>query len=156
VETNEEALANPKFYHDSVQKLSDIIVYDIFSPLVASRNYVYPNIAAYEVIAATTDQYNSLSGQLTDFSTGPEIGDQEISPAVAALEAFITTAKHFIFSEQKLLDYQVEMYQNLKDQGISKKIFNNSVEYGKAVAAHVIEYSGSDNYKKLEHSQSIQ
>jgi hypothetical protein len=148
VETNEEGLSNPKYYHDSVQKLSEVIVYDIFSPPVASRNYAYPNIAAYEVLAATHDEYNSLSGQINGFSTGPQIDDQEISPAVAAIEAFITTAKHFIFSEQKLLDYQEELYQTLRDQGISIKVFNNSVEYGKAMAAHVIQYSGSDNYKQ--------
>ena len=148
VETNEEGLSNPKFYHDSIQKLSDVIVYDIFSPPVASRTYVYPNIAAYEVLAATHQEYNSLSDQITGFSPGPQLNNDEISPAVAALEAFITTAKHFIFSEPKLHDYQVELYRSLQDQGISKKVFDNSVEYGKAMAAHVIQYSDSDNYKQ--------
>ena len=148
VETNEVGLANPKFYHNSVKKLSDVIVYDIFSPPVASRNYAYPNIAAYEVLANTSDQYESLSGQITGFSAGPSLPEDEISPAVASIEAFITTAKHFIFSEQKLLSYQEELYQELKEQGISKKVLNNSIAYGKAMAAHVINYSDSDNYKQ--------
>lgn len=152
VETNEEGLSNPQFYHDSIQKLSDVIVYDIFSPPVASRTYVYPNIAAYEILAATNDEYNSLSNQITGFSLGPQIDDAEISPAVAALEAFITTAKHFIFSKPKLQDYQVELYRSLQDQGISKKVFDNSIEYGKAMAAHVIKYSDSDNYSQTRTS----
>jgi len=148
VETNETGLANPKFYHNSVKKLSDVIVYDIFSPPVASRNYVYPNIAAYEVLANSSDQYESLSGQITGFTRGPALPEGDISPSVASIEAFLVTAKHFIFSEQKLLSFQEDLYTQLKEQGISKKVFKNSVAYGQAMAAHVINYSDSDNYKQ--------
>ena len=35
-------------YHAAVDKLTEVMVHDIFSPPVASRIYVYPNIAAYE------------------------------------------------------------------------------------------------------------
>ena len=39
-------------YRQTVKKLNDIILMNAFAPCVASRNYVYANIAAYEVIAA--------------------------------------------------------------------------------------------------------
>ena len=48
---NHVALEDADLYRNAVQNLTDIAVYDIFSPPVASRVYVYPNIAAYEVIA---------------------------------------------------------------------------------------------------------
>ncbi|MFT4665392.1 MAG: hypothetical protein ACI9XB_002347, partial [Gammaproteobacteria bacterium] len=41
---------NATYIHQSVKKLTDIIVNDIFSPPVASRNYLYPCVAAYEVL----------------------------------------------------------------------------------------------------------
>ena len=148
VTTNEPGLANPEFYHHSVKKLSDIIVYDIFSPPVASRNYAYPNIAAYEVLAALDDSYLSLANQITNFTAGPSVPEGEVSTAVAALEAFIITAKHFIFSEQKLISYQEELHKQLREQGISKKVFKNSVAYGTAMAEHIIAYSDGDNYKQ--------
>ena len=37
-------------YHTIVDQLTTVMVHDIFSPPVASRIYVYPNIAAYEVL----------------------------------------------------------------------------------------------------------
>jgi hypothetical protein len=55
---------NPEIYQRSVKKLTDIIVYDIFSPPVAARIYAYPNIAAYEVLVNEYPSYISLSGQL--------------------------------------------------------------------------------------------
>ena len=99
VPTNELALANPQYFIESMEALSDVIVYDIFSPPVASRNYAYPSIAAYEVMAASDSSYQSLSGQISEFTSGPTAPTEEYSPAVASLSAFITTAKNFIFSE---------------------------------------------------------
>ena len=49
----QEEAANVDYMHQSVQKLTDIIVRDIFSPPQASRNYVYPIIAAYEAMVCT-------------------------------------------------------------------------------------------------------
>ena len=43
-----------------MQNLTDICVYDIFSPPVASRVYLYPTIAAYEVFKAQLDKYDDL------------------------------------------------------------------------------------------------
>jgi len=48
-------------YQTAIEKLTKTMVYDIFSPPVASRIYVYPNIAAYEIIAQKSDAYASLS-----------------------------------------------------------------------------------------------
>jgi len=44
-------IQDPELFQAAVQNLSDIIVYDIFSPPVASRIYMYPTIAAYEIMA---------------------------------------------------------------------------------------------------------
>ena len=37
-------------YHRTVDKITDIMVHDIFSPPVASRIYAYSNLAAYQII----------------------------------------------------------------------------------------------------------
>ena len=59
-------IQDPELFQAAVQNLSDIIVYDIFSPPVASRVYMYPTIAAYEIMSqAYPSQYYSLAGQLT-------------------------------------------------------------------------------------------
>ena len=54
----------PLLLHETMQKMTDIMEHDIFSPSVASRVYVYPSIAAYEVMVQTDSSYASLDGQL--------------------------------------------------------------------------------------------
>ena len=50
-------------FHTSVDKLTEVMIHDIFSPPVASRVYVYPNIAAYEIISQGGN-FRSLSNQV--------------------------------------------------------------------------------------------
>ena len=45
-----DRLADADLFNESMQKLTDVIVYDIFSPVVASRVYVYPTVVAYSVM----------------------------------------------------------------------------------------------------------
>lgn len=41
-----EKLQHPEWFQAAMKNLTDIVVYDIFSPPVASRVYLYPSIAA--------------------------------------------------------------------------------------------------------------
>src|SRR5690606_31797148 len=68
----QESAKDPEFYHRSMKKLTDVIVNDIFSPPVASRIYVYPNIAAYETLLHDYPGYQSLEGQLNGLSNVPQ------------------------------------------------------------------------------------
>ena len=45
-------------FHASVDKVTEVMVHDIFSPPVASRIYAYPNIAAYEVLAKNSAEFS--------------------------------------------------------------------------------------------------
>ena len=60
-----EKIKDPELVQANVKNLTDIIVYDIFSPPVASRVYLYPAIAAYQAMQlANEETYASLSGQV--------------------------------------------------------------------------------------------
>jgi len=65
----------PEDYHNSVDKVTQVMIHDIFSPPVASRIYAYPNIAAYEILAKKENTYQSLANQLTEFKSIPEPKD---------------------------------------------------------------------------------
>ena len=45
-----DSLNDKALFNEAMQVLTDVVVYDIFSPPVASRVYVYPTIAAYSII----------------------------------------------------------------------------------------------------------
>ncbi len=53
---------DPLLYSQTVHELNSIVMGNNFTPVVASRNYTYANIAAYEVIAAgDSKKYTSIS-----------------------------------------------------------------------------------------------
>ena len=119
---------SPELFHDSMQKLTDVIVYDIFSPPVASRIYAYPSIAAYEVLINDNLNYKSFAGQLNglDPITKPD-PNKEYSFPVASLHAFLTVGKDLIFSENKIESYQNELQEEFKKMGIPNDILMRSI-----------------------------
>ncbi|MDF1695823.1 MAG: vanadium-dependent haloperoxidase [Saprospiraceae bacterium] len=145
----EKEVNRPAFIHASMKKLSDVIVHDIFSPPVASRNYVYTSIAAYEAGKHLDSSYTSLSGQLKDMPDiiQPEVG-KVYSFGISANIALLTAAKNYIFSEDKIEVFWDEYMANLNDLNIDQQILDRSIEYGKQVAQQVIDWSNTDNYKE--------
>lgn len=141
--------ADPTHLHSTMKKLTDVIIHDIFSPPVASRNYVYPSIAAYEAGRWIDSSYVSLTGQLTDMPTiTPPQQGQEYAWGIAATTAMIKSAKHFIFSEDKMVEHQKEYRAWIESLNLDPQIINRSIAYGESVAAQIIEWSGTDNYKQ--------
>jgi len=142
-------LADAALFREVEQKLSDVIVYDIFSPPIASRVHVYPSIAAYAIMQqAHPEKYKSLQGQLTDYTDIPALNDRKVIPNLAAVHAFLTVGKALIFSEEKIDDYQNELYKQLDEEGLSSLEFKASIKYGEAVAAHILKWADSDFYKQ--------
>ena len=88
-----DRLSDADLFNDTMQKLTDVIVYDIFSPVVASRVYVYPTVAAYSVMQkAYPEKYESLAGQLKEFTDIPEL-TEGVNPQLAAIHAFLVVGK---------------------------------------------------------------
>ena len=57
-------VVTPDDYNNAVDKVTEVIIHDIFSPPVASRIYAYSNMAAYEVLVQNNSDYKSLAGQI--------------------------------------------------------------------------------------------
>src|SRR5690606_34238570 len=63
---------DPEYIHKAQDNLSNVLIHNIFSPPVASRNVVYPSIAAYEVARHLDSTYTSLAGKIRHLETVPE------------------------------------------------------------------------------------
>lgn len=48
----ETVFKDPNLFCQTVYQLNGVVMGNNFSPIVASRNYLYASVAAYEVIAA--------------------------------------------------------------------------------------------------------
>lgn len=146
---DEQVIADADYLHEAMKKYTDVIIFDIFSPPVASRNYAYASIAAYEALAQSDSNYVSLSGQLRGFTPVPNIPEEVYSASLAALEAFYHCGKHFIFSEEKFMNHHEKTMSKIrKESGISKSVFNRSIAHGQSIAEHIIKWSDSDRYKQ--------
>lgn len=49
-----------KEYFLATDKVTEIMIHEIFSQPVASRIFAYPNVVAYVIIASYNEKYNSL------------------------------------------------------------------------------------------------
>jgi hypothetical protein len=140
---------NPDYLHRAIKKVTDVMVYDIYSPPVTSRTYAYITIAAYETVIQGNPAYISLAGQLHQLKPAPkpETG-KEYSYTLAAVDAILTTGKAFVISEDKIENFRTAIVQEFKNDGIPEDVFNNSVAYGQKVAEHILAWAANDNYKQ--------
>lgn len=140
---------NPGYLHRSIKKVTDIIVHDIFSPPVASRIYAYTSVAAYETAIQGDQRFVSLAGQLHGLEPipKPEEGKEYCFP-LASVQAALTVGKALIFSEDKMDAFYAEIMNEFKNTGIPDEVYDRSIEYGNAVAAHIMAWSSKDNYKQ--------
>ena len=141
-------IENPKWIHQAIKNLTDVIVYDIFSPPVASRVYAYPSIAAYEIIRQKdTSKYFSLSGQLKELNPIPR-APKNIDLNISAIESIRIIGKKLIFSEDRYEKFYQDLYKKEEFKKIPRSVINNSRKYAQKVSKHIIEWSSKDNYNQ--------
>ena len=144
---DEKIDVSPEDYHAAVENVSQIMLHDIFSPPVASRIYVYPNIAAYEVMAQNNTSYNSLQNQIRHLDSipilDPKIG---VNQKVAALVAHMEVSKALVFSEITVEKFRDSLYKKWSDR--NEEEFEVSKDYGLKVAERIKKWMAKDNYKQ--------
>ncbi len=146
-EVEESILIDPQDMHNALDKVVDIMVEDIFSPPVASRIMVYPNIAAYEIIAQKNKNYASLSGQLKELKPIPEVTSPLVNYRLSALIAHIEVSKTLVFSKDILERYSDSLYSIWSSENEAE--FLASQEYALLVSAHINEWKSHDGYKEI-------
>lgn len=140
---------NPAYLHRTMKAITDRIVFDIFSPPVASRIYAYSAVAAYEAGRHADTTLVSLTGQLKEMPDMPQPETGKIySFPVASVQALYRTGKALIFSEDVLEQYYGELTKEIKASGIPADVYKRSVEYGDKVSEAVMKWSSKDNYKQ--------
>ena len=139
---------DPALFSNTVHELNQVVMGNNFSPIVASRNYLYASVAAYEVIAAGyPEQYNSLEGQLNGLKGIPKpVSNTAIDFEFAALLAYCKLGEAVTFPEGSMKEYVDSIKKMAKDHGMPSDIFENSVRYCDTVSSVVMAWSKKDNY----------
>jgi hypothetical protein len=132
-------------YHKLVDKLTAVMIHDIFSPPVASRIYTYPNIAAYEVLNAQNGSYKTLSNQLNELKSITNLpSTNNINKPLAALIAYLDVAKELVFSKEKITSFRDSLQRNWLLQ--NEQQFKEAKAYGLTVSSHVLAWMQKDKY----------
>jgi hypothetical protein len=151
----EAIFKNPDLYSRTVYELNTVVMGNNFSPIVASRNYLYASIAGYEVIAAGyPDQYYSLAGQINGLQQIPKPGQgKKINYEFAALLAFCKLGESVTFPEGSMKEYVDTLKMKAEENGMPDEIFDNSIAYADTVAATILSWSKQDNYAQTRSAE---
>ena len=98
-------------------QLTQVIIYDVFTPPVSSRIYVYASLASYEAIRHANSGTTSITEKLHGFAPmpQPEAGKQ-YDYTLAATKAFFTSVRKMVFSVDSLTKYENSVYNRFKQQ----------------------------------------
>ncbi|MEO6537733.1 MAG: vanadium-dependent haloperoxidase [Ferruginibacter sp.] len=151
----ETVFKDPALYSKTVHELNTVVMGNNFTPIVASRNYLYATVAAYEIIAAGYPaKYISLAGQLRDLQTieKPQAG-KKINFEFASLLSFCKLGEAVTFPEGSMSEYVDSLKYLATDNGMPSEVFNNSIEYADTVSAAILRWSKKDNYAQTRSAE---
>ncbi len=134
--------------HQNQDQLNQVIIYDVFTPPVASRIYAYTSLAFYEAVRFNKPENASITNQLKGFGTMP-LPDttKKYNYSLAATKAFFNVAHKVIFSIDSLKNYENNVMTTFKNM-MDDDEFNRSITFGDAVSAVILIRTEKDNYKK--------
>ena len=145
---------NQVLYGKTVKKLNDVVLENNFPPMIATRNYVYACIAAFECIAAGDDNYISLAGQIKHMPAmpKPEKG-KDIDYNLAAMLAFTKVGNAVTFSEKIVMGYYNDLKKMADSVGIDPDVIKNTVAFSDSIVAAIINWSKKDSYARTRSSE---
>ena len=132
--------------HQNEDELTQVIIYDVFTPPVASRIYGYTALASYEALRYADPKYVSLISQLKGFGKPPQLEKgKKYNFTLAATKAFFTVAHKVTFSVDSLQHYEDKVYGMYKDN-LDDSTYNNSVSFGEKIGMLLLKRAAIDNY----------
>ncbi len=146
--SSKEVFANPNLFNNAVFELNWVVMGNNFSPIVASRNYAYASIAAYEVmVQGYPTEFKSLVGQLHGFEKVFKCRDtQTVNFNYAAILAFCKVGEAVTFPEGSMHNYFDTLSLLAQRSGMPQEVQEASQQFADSIAKSIIAWSKLDNY----------
>jgi len=145
--STEAEVAKPEILHNNMDQLTGVIIYDVFTPPVASRLYVYGALASYEAVRFSKPGSASIAEKLNGFGAMPTPEPEaKYDFTLAASKAFFEVVRNVkVFSVDSLDRYENELYGNFR-KSLDVEIYERSVEFGKKVSEAILSRAKNDGY----------
>lgn len=137
---------DPLLFCKTVKELNNVVKQNNFPPIVASRNYVYASIAAYEVVVLGDPRFRSLAGLIRHLPPVPLQDTMSVNFQYASILAFCKAGEAVTFPEGSMGDYRKKLDSMVHASGMSAKVEKASRQLADSVANHIITWSKGDNY----------
>ena len=140
-------LLDAEILHQNQDLLTQIIIYDVFTPPVASRIYVYSSLASYEAIKYSKEGTPSIAEKLKGFGKmpQPEKG-KNYNYTLAATTAFFTVVRNVkVFSVDSLKNYEESVYNSFKES-LADSTYERSVALGDTIGKVILARAKTDGY----------
>ena len=134
--------------HRNEDMLTQIIIYDVFTPPVASRIYVYSSLASYEAVRFEKPGAPSIAEKLNGFKSMPKpVNGKKYNYTLAATKAFFTVIHKVVFSVDSLKAYEENTYASFGNV-MDEETYNRSVAFGEEVGLAILDRARTDGYAK--------
>ena len=139
--------ADPDILHQNQDQLTQVIIYDVFSPPVASRLYIYSSIASYEAVRHSKEGSASIAEKLNGFGSMPEPEKgKEYNYTLAASKAFFNVVRNIkVFSVDSLKNYEESLFNYFRNS-MDETVYHRSADFGDSIAKAVLKRAASDGY----------
>lgn len=137
---------DPILYAKTVKELNNLIMQNNFPPIIASRNYVYANVAAYEVVALADKRFQTLAGQINGLTALPILDTTNVNFQYAALLVFCKVGQSVTFPEGSMQAYVKKLDSLASAAGMPSVVKNKSKQLAQLVGDHILAWSKKDNY----------
>lgn len=143
-----EQLTDSEILHQNQDQLTEVIIYDVFTPPVASRIYAYSSLASYEAMRFAKPGTASIAAELQGFKEFPEPEkNKNYNYTLAATRAFFTVVHKVVFSLDSLKDYEDMVYTQFKES-LDPETYERSLAFGESIGKAVLVRAAADNYAK--------
>ena len=132
--------------HQNEYALTQVIIYDVFTPPVAARIYGYTSLASYEAMRYADPKYASIAAQLKGFGAPPTPQKGlKYNFTLAATKAFFTVAHKVTFSVDTLKKFEDRTYAMYKDN-LDDSTYARSVAFGEKIGKYILKRANVDDY----------
>jgi len=140
-------IPDAEILHQNQDLLTEVIIYDVFTPPVAARLYVYTSLASYEAIRFSKEGTASIAGQLHGFAKMPEPEKgKSYDYTLAASKAFFTVTRNIkVFSVDSLKVHEDFVYNTFKEK-LDDATYQRSIVFGDSVAKVILARAKNDGY----------
>ncbi len=126
-----------------------------YSPPVASRSFAYLGITAFEAAAGGSEELRSLAGQLNGLDGIPRRETVQTHDEALVIHAALAFAVRNFFGntgptgQRVMKKFEEKLFAELSE-GLGAEVIQRSVAHGRAVAAHVLDWSAGDGGAVIE------